>query len=60
MFDYQPTVLIIEDDDYIRRFVRQALESEGCTVHEADTVKRGSIASPTPSCWTWACPTRTA
>ena len=28
MFDYQPTVLIIEDDDYIRRFVRQALESE--------------------------------
>ena len=27
MFDYQPTVLIIEDDDYIRRFVRQALKA---------------------------------
>ena len=47
MFDYQPTVLIIEDDDYIRRFVRQALESEGCTVHEADTVKRGLIEAGT-------------
>lgn len=47
MFDYQPTVLIIEDDANIRRFVRQALESEGCAVHEADTVKRGLIEAGT-------------
>ena len=43
MFDFQPIVLIIEDDANIRRFVRQALESEGCEVHEADSVKRGLI-----------------
>ncbi|SSW63608.1 two-component system response regulator KdpE [Achromobacter agilis] len=47
MFDYQPTVLIIEDDANIRRFVRHALESEGCVVHEADTVKRGLIEAGT-------------
>lgn len=47
MFDYQPTVLIIEDDANIRRFVRQALESEGCVVHEAETVKRGLIEAGT-------------
>ncbi|KAG1196011.1 hypothetical protein G6F35_013078 [Rhizopus arrhizus] len=42
-----PTVLIIEDDANIRRFVRQALESEGCVVHEADTVRRGLIEAGT-------------
>lgn len=47
MFDFQPTVLIIEDDANIRRFVRQALESEGCAVFEADTVKRGLIEAGT-------------
>lgn len=47
MFDFQPTVLIIEDDANIRRFVRQALESEGCAVYEADTVKRGLIEAGT-------------
>ncbi len=64
MFDYQPTVLIVEDDPHIRRFVRQALESEGCAVFETETVQRGLVeparASPTPSCSTWACPTKTA
>ncbi len=47
MLDYQPTVLIIEDDANIRRFVRQALESEGCIVYEADNVKRGLIEAGT-------------
>ncbi|ARP96057.1 two-component system response regulator KdpE [Bordetella genomosp. 13] len=47
MFDYQPTVLLIEDDANIRRFVRTALESEGCEVHEADTVQRGLIEAGT-------------
>ena len=47
MFDYQPTLLLIEDDAGIRRFVRQALEDEGCAVHEAETVRRGLIEAGT-------------
>ena len=47
MFDYRPTVLLIEDDAHIRRFVRTALESEGCEVHEADTAARGLIEAGT-------------
>lgn len=41
MPDYRPTVLIVEDDAHIRRFVRSAPEAEGCEVHETDTVRRG-------------------
>lgn len=33
------TVLIIEDEHAIRRFVRTALEGEGCRVWEADTLR---------------------
>lgn len=40
-------VLIVEDDPVIRRFVRSALESEGCEVFEADTVARGLIEAGT-------------
>jgi two-component system KDP operon response regulator KdpE len=40
-FDYSPTVLVVEDEPHIRRFVREALQAEGWTVHEADTLKRG-------------------
>ena len=36
-----PTVVIIEDEPQIRRFVRSALEAEGWLVHEADTAKKG-------------------
>ena len=36
-----PTVVIIEDEPQIRRFVRAALEAEGWQVHEADTAKKG-------------------
>ncbi|MDG4548987.1 MAG: two-component system response regulator KdpE [Candidatus Contendobacter sp.] len=35
------TVLIVEDEQVIRRFVRAALEGEGYRVHEADTLRRG-------------------
>lgn len=35
------TVVIIEDEPHIRRFVRNALEAEGWQVHEADTAKKG-------------------
>ena len=36
-----PTVVVIEDEPHIRRFVRTALEAEGWLVHEADTAKKG-------------------
>jgi two-component system KDP operon response regulator KdpE len=36
-----PTVVVIEDEPQIRRFVRSALEAEGWQVHEADTAKKG-------------------
>lgn len=35
------SVLIVEDEHAIRRFVRAALEGEGCRVCEADTLQRG-------------------
>lgn len=37
------TVLLIEDEKQIRRFVRAAVEEEGCAVVEADTMKQGLI-----------------
>lgn len=42
-----PTVIVVEDEAQIRRFVRLALEAEDCRVFEADTVKRGLIESGT-------------
>ena len=36
-----PTVVVIEDEPHIRRFVRTALEAEGWLVREADTAKKG-------------------
>ena len=47
MFDYPATILVIEDDEHIRRFVRSTLESEGCEIYEADTVKRGLVEAGT-------------
>ncbi len=38
-----PKVLLIEDEQPIRRFVRVAVEEEGCQVIEAETVARGLI-----------------
>ena len=42
-----PTVVLIEDEPQIRRFVRSALEAEGWQVHEADTAKKGLIEAGT-------------
>jgi two-component system, OmpR family, KDP operon response regulator KdpE len=44
------TVIVIEDEPQIRRFVRAALESEGWLVHEAGTVQAGlaSVATRKP------------
>ena len=42
-----PKVIVVEDEANLRRFVRLALEAEGCTVFEADSVKRGLIETGT-------------
>ncbi|WP_353366801.1 two-component system response regulator KdpE [Acidovorax sp. FG27] len=41
------TVIVIEDEPQIRRFVRSALESEGWQVHEAATLQAGLAAVAT-------------
>lgn len=46
-FTFTPTVLVIDDEPHIRRFVRAALEAEGCEVFEADRVQRGLIEAGT-------------
>ena len=38
-----PKVLLIEDEKQIRRFVRLAVEEEGCSVSEAETMQQGLI-----------------
>lgn len=43
----QLTVLIVEDERTIRRFVRSALEREGHRVHEADTLQQGLVEAGT-------------
>lgn len=42
-----PRVIVVEDEAQLRRFVRLALETDGCEVHEADSVKRGLIEAGT-------------
>lgn len=42
-----PTVVVIEDEPQIRRFVRTALEAEGCHVVEAGEGKRGLVEAGT-------------
>lgn len=41
----KPVVLVVEDEQLIRRFVRSALEEEGCQVCEAGTLAQGLIES---------------
>ncbi|HHW75963.1 MAG TPA: two-component system response regulator KdpE [Xanthomonadaceae bacterium] len=41
------TVLIVEDEHAIRRFVRTALEAEGHRVYEAETLRRGLLEAGT-------------
>jgi two-component system KDP operon response regulator KdpE len=38
-----PVALLVEDEPHIRRFVRSALEGEGCQVWETSTLARGLI-----------------
>lgn len=41
MGEQLPVAILIEDERQIRRFVRTALETEGWSVHEADTLRQG-------------------
>ena len=41
------SVLIVEDEQAIRRFLRIALEAEGLRVHDADTLQRGLLEAAT-------------
>jgi two-component system KDP operon response regulator KdpE len=47
MSEPNPVALLIEDERQIRRFVRSALESEGWTVHESETMKQGLVEAGT-------------
>ena len=40
-------ILLVEDEMQIRRFVRSALEGDGCRVAEAETVRQGLIEAGT-------------
>ncbi|MBI3430973.1 MAG: two-component system response regulator KdpE [Hydrogenophilales bacterium] len=42
-----PTVVVVEDEPQIRRFVRTGLEAEGCHVVEAGTGERGLVETGT-------------
>ena len=42
-----PVAILVEDERQIRRFVRTALEAEGWSVHETDTLRQGLVDSGT-------------
>lgn len=41
------SILIVEDEKEIRRFVRAALENENCRVYESETLQRGLMEAAT-------------
>src|SRR5580692_2699085 len=47
MAEPQPVAILVEDERQIRRFVRTALEAEGWSVYESDTLRQGLIDSGT-------------
>jgi two-component system KDP operon response regulator KdpE len=47
MTELRPTILVIEDEPEIRRFLRTSLGAEGYRVVEADTGERGAIDAGT-------------
>lgn len=42
-----PVIVVVEDEPKIRQFIRMSLESEGCHVFEADSIRRGLIEAGT-------------
>jgi two-component system KDP operon response regulator KdpE len=47
MSEPAPIVVVVEDEKQIRRFVRTALEDEGCRVFEAETAAQGLVEAGT-------------
>ena len=47
MSEPAPVAVLIEDERQIRRFVRDALESEGWTVFDSETLKQGLVEAGT-------------
>jgi two-component system KDP operon response regulator KdpE len=47
MAESLPVAVLVEDERQIRRFVRTALEAEGWSVHETETLRQGLIDSAT-------------
>lgn len=47
MSDPIPVIIVAEDEPTIRRFIRMSLESAGCQVVEADSMRRALIESGT-------------
>jgi two-component system, OmpR family, KDP operon response regulator KdpE len=47
MNDITANIIIVEDEKQIRRFVRSALEAEGCRVFETQTGKQGLVEAGT-------------
>jgi two-component system KDP operon response regulator KdpE len=47
MSEASPSVVVVEDEKQIRRFVRSALEVEGCRVFEAENGKQGLVEAGT-------------
>ena len=47
MMNNSPTIIIIEDEAQIRRFLRTSLTAEGYQVHEAETGKQGLTEAAT-------------
>src|SRR5258708_7310757 len=47
MSEHSSCIVLVEDERQIRRFVRSALEAEGCKVIEAETGRQGLIEAGT-------------
>jgi len=47
MTENPATIVVVEDDRQIRRFVRSTLEAEGCKVFEAETGRQGLVETAT-------------
>jgi two-component system KDP operon response regulator KdpE len=47
MSEVPPSIVVVEDERQIRRFVRSALEAEGCRVHEAESGREGLVEAGT-------------
>jgi two-component system KDP operon response regulator KdpE len=47
MITPKAVIILVEDEAQIRRFVRAALQDEGCQVFEAETAQRGLIEAST-------------